>query len=109
MSHDITVTVEDRPVVVEVIDLPIEISVSGGVGPVGPPGPQGPPGSAGGTRNEELFTNSTVVVVTHNLGYEPIVYVLVSGELVDTDVVHSTLDQFTLTLGSPTTGKVVYI
>lgn len=106
---DIDLTLEEVVVEVDVSPVVVEVNVSGAPGPPGPAGPPGPPGTPGGSRGEETFTAATVVVVDHGLGYEPMVYVLVSGELIDTDVNHSTLNQFTITLGTPTTGKVVYI
>lgn len=75
----------------------------------GPPGPQGPPGTSGGTRFEEPFTNASVIVVNHNFGYEPLTSIIISGEEVDADVIHGSVNQLTVTLGVPASGKVVCV
>lgn len=78
-------------------------------GPAGPAGPQGPAGTSGGTRIEESFTSTSVVVVGHNLGYEPITSVIIGGEEVEADVTHNSINQLTVTFAAPQTGKVVCV
>jgi hypothetical protein len=88
---------------VEVVDIDVprtEVDI---------PGIQGPPGVGGGlgSRVEEPFTSASVIVVNHNLGYHPVVYVIIGNEDVGADIVHSSVNQLTVTLGTPQTGKVV--
>lgn len=97
-----TVVVSTITDTVEVIDIDaprVEVDI---------PGIQGPPGS-GGARHEEPFTSASVIVVTHNFGYHPLVAVIIGGEDVGADIVHSSVNQLTVTLGTPQTGKVVCV
>lgn len=56
---------------------------------------------------EEDFTNQTVWVVQHNLGYNPITRVIVNGQEVQPlSIVHDSTMQTTITFSSPETGSV---
>jgi len=85
----------------------------GPIGPMGPegpmstvPGPQGPPGASGSTYIHTQGPPSAVWVITHNLGWWPAVSVVdTGGSLVEPDVHYDSINQVTLTFGSPTSGK----
>jgi hypothetical protein len=70
---------------------------------------RGPAGTAGGTRftfvqSEPLATWT----VTHNLGYEPQVTILMDdGTVVVADIDHTSLNTLVITFPTPYTGKAV--
>lgn len=77
-----------------------------GVVVVGIVGPQGP---SGGARHSQTFTSVSSIPINHNLGFEPDVTVmLASGEVVEADVIHGSLNQFTVGFSSPQSGKVLW-
>lgn len=56
---------------------------------------------------EADFTNSTTWVVPHNLGYNPIIRVIIDGrEVQPQSIVHDSTMQATITFSSPQTGSV---
>lgn len=65
---------------------------------------------AGFLTIEQAFTSQTSVIVTHNNGYRPPVFVINSSseELVPLDITHTSTSQFTVTFTSATTGTIVY-
>lgn len=97
-TPEISVTIEELGPVITVSTEGVQ----------GPPGPTGPPGSSE-SHHEEEFTTTSSVVVTHSLGYNPIVQVIVGDEEVIAEVIHSTLNQFTVMFGVPLSGKVIYV
>lgn len=71
------------------------------------PGPQGPQGTPGTTGAVFEFTQASPVtpwVINHNMNLYPQVLVIVDGEEVDCDVVYGSLDQVTVSFGSPQSG-----
>lgn len=70
-------------------------------------GPQGPPGAPGGSRFELEFTNTSVVVVNHNLGAYVNPTIIVDGEEIEADVTYASINQLTVTFASPKTGRIV--
>lgn len=57
---------------------------------------------------EYTFSNVSIVVITHNLGYNPLVYVVVDNELCFCQVDFNDVNQVTLTFQNSLTG-VAYI
>ena len=53
---------------------------------------------------EHSFSNVSIVVITHNLGYHPIVYVVVDNELCFCQVDFNDVNQLTLTFQNSLTG-----
>jgi len=54
---------------------------------------------------EHSFSNVSIVVITHNLGYNPLVYVVTSeGELSFCQVDYNDVNQVTLTFQNSLTG-----
>lgn len=91
------------------------IYVTGATGATGPQGPQGPKGDTGdpGASGSGFTHNQTVPastwVITHNLHKYPTVQVMADdGSLMDTDIVHTSLESVTVYFDEPTTGKAVF-
>jgi hypothetical protein len=112
----IEVTAAPSPGVVEIlIDAPFDVievdSASTDVVEIfreqGPPGPQGPSGT-GGDKNY-VHTQGTLAItwtIVHNLGKNPSVEVVNSGDNVVLPNVHyDSLNQVTLTFDAPASGK----
>lgn len=79
---------------------------------VASPGPQGPQGDTGpiGSPGGALFTHTqgspaSTWVITHNLDREPKATVIIGSEAVEADVVYNSLNQISVTFGSPQTGR----
>ena len=53
---------------------------------------------------EHSFSNVSIVVITHNLGYKPLVYVVVDNELCFCQVDYNDENQVTLTFQNSLTG-----
>ena len=69
-------------------------------------GPQGVPGPAGDTY-QQIFTNQSTVVVTHNLGYKPSVTIIdTSNDVVEGSIVYDSDNQLTVTLSATTSGTI---
>lgn len=108
--QDVIIELTSAPLVIEETLNEVVVEMTTTIVEITSPGPQGPPGPAGGgggTRFEQAFTNATVVVVNHMLGYEPHVTVEVNGEAVDADIVYGSLNQVTVTFAAPHSGKVI--
>lgn len=59
--------------------------------------------------NTEDFTSQTSVVVTHNLGMKPVVWIEDgSGNVLDAEVNHASVNAFTVTFGVAQTGTIHY-
>lgn len=54
------------------------------------------------------FTNAQTVIIDHNLGYRPNVYVLINDRIVFADVQHTTHNQLVITFLNTVTGTVYY-
>ena len=108
----IDLTLETGQVIDVILDLPevVELTVSAGL--EGPPGPKGDPGAAGAGAIPIVYTQevpSAVWIVTHNLGYWPDVTVYtVAGERMLPDVIHGSLNTFTVIHANPETGIITY-
>lgn len=92
-------------VVLQETTEPVTVATSGPQGPTGPQGEPGTPGAPGGEVYE--FTQAAPAstwVINHNLGVEPDVTCLVSGEEVYPDVVHGSVNQTSLVFAAPTAG-----
>tara|TARA_R110000823_G_C15521744_1_gene455667 strand:- start:102 stop:314 length:213 start_codon:yes stop_codon:yes gene_type:complete len=57
---------------------------------------------------EHQFTNATTVVIDHNLGYTPHVYVIINDYIVFADVEHTTTTRMVVTFLNALTGTVYY-
>ncbi len=88
-----------------------QLPIGSGGGPSGPPGPPGPPGPGGIPAN--VFTQSVaslVWLVNHNLGYVPLTALYTSGSVeFEGEVVHSSVNQFSVILQVSSAGFVRYI
>src|SRR4249919_3282519 len=89
---------------------PGPLGPQGPVGETGPPsivpGPQGPPGASGSTHIHTQGSPSSIWVIGHNLGWWPSITVVDTGNtVIDPDIHYDSINQVTLTFGSPTTGK----
>ena len=54
------------------------------------------------------FTNAQTVVIDHNLGYRPHVYVIINDYIVMGDVQHVTNNRMVITFLNSVTGTVYY-
>ena len=71
----------------------------------GPPGPPGAPGGANYVHNQSILADTWIV--THNLGRNPSITVVDSGDSVILPNIHyDNTNQVTLTFSAPTSGKV---
>lgn len=69
-------------------------------------------GGSSGTPAEYTFTSSTLITVTHNLGYKPIIQVLdESGEMITdgVDIDHVGNDEFTVASLIAISGTILYL
>lgn len=107
MSEIVIVTEPDYDVNVDAVhDSTLTVTDEG---EQGPQGPQGPPGDAEALTFTQPFTAVSSVLVTHNLGYEPAVQVIVGGVDIrpGVRVVHTSANQLTVSWNGVLTGKVV--
>jgi len=67
-------------------------------------------GGGGGSTANQSFTSQTSITVTHNRGWYPVVQVIDgSGILLSPlSVTHASVNSFTVTLSSSTTGNIIY-
>ncbi len=109
MSDDIQVILEEEIIEVSIEETTIVVDISGGPGPQGPPGltgPQGDPGLTGGSAYSHVESApSSDWVINHNLNRYPHVTVIVGGEDVDAEVTYNSLNQVTVSFGSPQSGR----
>ena len=54
------------------------------------------------------FTNATTVIIDHNLGYRPHVYVIINDAIILADVQHTSNTRMVLTFLNSVTGTVFY-
>ena len=54
------------------------------------------------------FTNASTVIIDHNLGYRPHVYVIINDAIVLADVQHTSNTRMVLTFLNSVTGTVFY-
>ena len=54
------------------------------------------------------FTNASTVIIDHNLGYRPHVYVIINDAIVLVDVQHTSNTRMVLTFLNSVTGTVFY-
>lgn len=102
MADDISITIDESPIAVTVEDTDITVVVSGAPGPQGPAGENGPPGE------RYSFTQASPAsdwVINHNLNIYPHVTVIVDGIEVDAEVSYNSLNQVTVSFGSPQSGR----
>lgn len=101
-NNEIVVTVYQPKVTVTA--TPNQVTV----GSPGPQGPIGPPGPAGGSFFEEVWSSPvTTVIVNHNLNRYPSVTIIIGGFSVGADVTYNTLNQLTVSFGTPqTAGRI---
>lgn len=75
-------------------------------GPEGDPGPPGPTGPAGSTYRHVQGSPSSSWVIVHNLGFYPNVAILDStGELVEGDIDHVSMNELVASFSSPFSGE----
>lgn len=53
-----------------------------------------------------IFVNSNSITITHNLGYIPLVQIIVNGALVMGDVSHTSTDQLIVTFVNAISGTI---
>jgi hypothetical protein len=56
---------------------------------------------------EYLFLNVKEITITHNLGYKPMVYCIINGEMALCDVTHTDNNELVATFQNATTGSLV--
>ena len=54
-----------------------------------------------------IFTNANAVTITHNLGYKPMVQVLVNGELALATVTHISSDEVRISFQNSISGEII--
>lgn len=88
----------------------VEVIQSGPIGPPGPIGPQGEPGPSGDDYVVEITSPSDEWVITHNLGRYPsgIQVIDSTKQLVGTEIVHDSLNQFRSLADGAMTGWITY-
>lgn len=71
----------------------------------------GPPGIDGVAQVfEAVFSSSSIWIVNHNLGHQPIASVLNTGGMeILGDIIHTNVNQFIVYFAVPTAGKVKFI
>ena len=85
----------------------VELTLQAGL--EGPPGPRGPSGLASPPLLHNQVEPSSAWIVVHNLGYWPQINVYTdTGEIFLPDIVHGSLNAFTVIHAQPTTGVVTY-
>lgn len=52
------------------------------------------------------FTNQTNMTITHNLGYKPMVYLVVNGQMAFCDVTHNSIDELVVTFQNSISGTI---
>ena len=112
-SLQITEEADDGSVVVEQIEpevVEVEIQTPGPAGSQGPQGPQGIPGPSGDDYTFEQTIPSATWTVTHNLGRYPggIQVISSTGQLVGTEIVHDSVNQFRSIMDGAETGWITY-
>lgn len=55
---------------------------------------------------EYSFTNTNNFTITHNLGYKPMVYCVVNGEMAFCNVTHNSIDQLVVTFQNSISGTI---
>lgn len=75
-----------------------------------------PPSNGGGngngngqtqvTRFEKTFSSKDEVVCNHNLGYYPVVQVIIGNRIVEADISHTSLNSFTVQFNQSQTGRI---
>ena len=53
------------------------------------------------------FTNQTNITITHNLGYKPMVYLVVDGKMSFCDVTHNSIDELQVTFQNSISGTIL--
>jgi hypothetical protein len=110
VTRNIRVNQQPRDIKVRQVSRTINVKAGGRRGPQGVQGIQGPPGDpATGDKTYSLdFTNSSEVTVTHNLGKLPAVTINDStGDEVEGQVEHLSINQLVTRFSSSFTGKIV--
>ena len=54
------------------------------------------------------FTNATTIVINHNLGYRPHVYVIINDSIILADVQHTSNNRMVISFLNSVTGTVFY-
>lgn len=60
------------------------------------------------TVKTQQFVNASTIEVSHELSYDPLIYIIVDGQMCFGDVSYSG-QQFTVTLASTMSGVIYYI
>jgi len=111
-TRNIRVSQGRRDIKVKRIVRNLQVNQVGRRGPQGIQGEQGPQGTPGSDATDKNyvqdFTNSDEVVVTHSLAKYPAVTITDStGEQVQADVEHVSINQLIARFSSSFTGKIV--
>jgi len=113
MNEQVTIIEEVTRVAIvtaaEVRSVTVVEAAAVGVVAIAEQGPVGPPGTGGAaTGFEQTFPSPALTwLVNHNLGKYPLVTVLTSGGAeVEAEIVHASLNQFTVYFAAPLAGRV---
>jgi len=52
------------------------------------------------------FANQSNITITHNLGYKPMVYLVVNGQMAFCDVVHNSINELEVTFQNSISGTI---
>lgn len=112
VTRSIKVNQNKREVKVNRITRDIQVHQVGRRGPQGIQGEQGPQGTPGSDATDknfvQEFTNSSTVTVTHSLSKYPAVTVTDStGDEVEGDIEHLSINQLVARFSSSFTGRIV--
>jgi hypothetical protein len=53
------------------------------------------------------FTNQSSLTITHNLGYQPMVYLVVNGKMSFCDVTHNSINEIEVTFQNSISGTIL--
>lgn len=100
-TNNVVVTQRSNQVAVTQISYQVVVQTPG---PQGIQGAEGPPGPAAASFEFTQAAPATPWVVNHSLNCYPSVTIIVGGEETDADVVYGSLNQVTISFGSPQSG-----
>ncbi len=110
MTTELTIVPQSNEIVVnttamQTIVAPVALEVA-----IAPVGIQGKPGLSGIPDATQTFTGQTIVTVSHNRGYRPIVSVTdFNGDAISGSVQHLSLNTFSVSFNVPQSGRITYL
>lgn len=61
-----------------------------------------------GVPSRQDFANQSTIIVTHGLGYVPNVWIVIGGQLIDSEITHNNDLTFTVIFETSETGVIYY-